>query len=68
MADLLEIDAEIVVLRNIEDELPVIVGDGLKIVVEDLYDGIFDGSSLFIYQSTLYNGLLPKGVLDSEAK
>ena len=48
VADLLEIQPEIHILRHVDGELPKVTGDSLEIVVQHLDDHILDRLSLFV--------------------
>ena len=68
MADVLEENTQVRVLRHVYDKLPVVVGDGLQVVVNDLNDRILNRRALFIHQGTHYNGLLSVCAVDKQAK
>lgn len=58
MTDLLEIQTERLVFWHINDEMSVVVRDGLHVMVQDLHHDIFNRLSLIIQHNTFDDGFL----------
>ena len=66
MADVLDEDVQVGVLRHGNRESPVVVRDGLQIVVQHVHNSVLNGLAFRIIEHTLDGG--PLGMGDAEGQ